>query len=251
MPVQGSAFANDLERVRDRLWELGFDGLYWDEMSWSSRVWTHGAEWDRVSGEVDPKSHLLVRRKSAIPLLVQPWVMAQLAAIERRGKVVVANTQPSTFTIHRYDFPRFVETAITSNLAATHLGSPIGLGDRVRQRDAASIARGIQAHLEHGALYYNYAPTATLGQPNLTAYMFPTTPLRLRDGTIWAKERILTSRSGRFGWEDLSAHVTHVFDATGNEVRDRARTFEEGGVRWAEVQLDRGWTAAFVRGGSR
>jgi len=248
VPVSGSQFAGDLERVLDRFWELGFDGIYWDEMSWSSRVWTHGDDWDRVSGEIDPRSHLLLRRKSAIPLLVQPWVRAQLAALERRGKVVVANSQPATFTMHRYSFPRFVETAITANLASTHLGSPIGLGDRLRQRDAAGIARGIQAHLEQGALYYYYAPTATLPEPNLTAYMFPVTPVRLRDGTIWAAERILTSRSGRFGWEDLSRHTPHVFDASGSEVQGHARTYEEKGVRWTEVRLDRGWTAAIVRG---
>jgi len=248
VPVPGSAFAADLERVLGRLWDLGFDGIYWDEMAWSSRVWTYGSDWDGVSGEVDPRSHLLVRRKSAIPLLVQPWVTAQLAMIERRGKVVVANTLATTRTMQRYAFPRFVETAVTANLALAHLGSPVGLGDRLRQRDAAGIARGIHAHLERGALYYYYAPQATLTQPNLTAHMFPFTPQRLRDGTLWGEERILTSRSGRFGWDDLSSHTVHVFDAAGNEVEGKAQTEVEGGARWTDVQLEPGWTAAIVRG---
>jgi hypothetical protein len=72
VPVPGSAFAADLERVLERFWDLGFDGIYWDEMSYSTRVWTHGPDWDGVSGEVDPRSHLLVRRKSAIRCWCSP-----------------------------------------------------------------------------------------------------------------------------------------------------------------------------------
>jgi hypothetical protein len=179
--------------------------------------------------------------------LVQPWVTS-LAALEPRGKFVVANSQAATRTMQRFSFPRFVETAATANLALAHLGSPVGLGDRLRQRDAASIARGIHAHLERGVLYYYYAPQATLQQPNLTMYMFPFTPRRLRDGTLWGEERILTSRSGRFGWDDLSSHTAHVFDTAGKHVEGSARTAVEAGARWTDVQLESGWTAAIVRG---
>jgi hypothetical protein len=248
VPVPGSAFATDLERVLDLLWDLGFDGIYWDEMSYSTRAWTYGPDWDRVSGDVDPTTHLLVRRKSAVPLLVQSWVMDQVADVEERHKALVANTEPATFTMHRYGFPRFVETALTSNLLATHLGSPVGLGDRVRQRDQTSVARGVWTHLEHGVLYYYYSPAAVLTAPNVTSWMYPATPLRLRDGTIWARERILTSRSGRFGWDDLSRHEVHVFDANGAPAAAVNRTFEHDGVRWTEVDLAPGWVAAIVRG---
>ena len=94
----------------------------------------------------------------------------------------------------------------TMSLAASQFWSPIGLGDRLRERTSTDIAARIYTHLEHGALYYYYSPAVPLAAPNLSAYMYPITPLRLRDGTILAQERILTSRSGQFGWNDRSVH---------------------------------------------
>jgi hypothetical protein len=42
--------------------------------------------------------------------------------------------------------------------------------------------------------------------------------------------------------------VVHVFDAQGEEVRGAARTFQDQGMRWTELVLGAGATAAIVRG---
>lgn len=204
LPQPGSAFAADLEQLLDQIFEFGYDGIYWDEMSYSSTPWTYGGEWDGVSGDVDPQSHLLLRTKGAVPLLAQPWIESRLDDLERRGKVVVANSEPVTLTIRRYRFPRFVETTSTIALASTQLWSPIGLGDRLREHTSADVAARIRGQLARSALYFYYSPTVPLATENLTAYMYPMTPIRIREGTLLGRERILTARSGRFGWGDSS-----------------------------------------------
>jgi len=45
--------------------------------------------------------------------------------------------------------------------------------------------------------------------------MFPITPMELHEGYIIGKERIVTNRSGLFGWGDNSKHEVHVFNEEG------------------------------------
>jgi hypothetical protein len=247
VPTPGSAYGADLEKVLARLWELGFDGVYWDEMAYSVTPWRYGGPWDGASGDIDLRTHRLLRRKSAVPLLVQPWFEKQLDAMVAGGHVVVGNTEPVTLGLQKFHFPRFVETSNTLALLSCQLWSPIGLGDRFREPTAADVATRIQAHLEAGALYYFYMPSTNLPAANLTSYMYPTTPIELHAGTILAEERILTSRSGRYGWGDLSGHQVHLFDRAGREVPGNAHTVETNGARWTELQLEPGSTAAIVR----
>ncbi len=247
VPIQGSRFARDLEAVISRLWDLGFDGLYWDEMSTSVTPYTYRGKWDGTSGEIDSKSQRLVQRKSAVPLLVQPWIEAQLSRLTAEEHVIVANTEPVTLSLMRYRFPRFVETPESQRFAWTQLWSPIGLADRSRELSAADIAARIRDHIEHGALYYFYLPNVQLDGRTLASYMFPATPIRIRPGVFEASERILTTRSGRYGWGDAAGHEVHVFSADGREIRGSARTLEIGGMRWTELSLAPGESAAIVR----
>jgi len=247
VPIQGSRFARDLETLISRLWDLGFDGLYWDEMSTSVTPYTYGGKWDGTSGEIDSKSQRLIRRKSVVPLLAQPWMEEQLSRLIADRRVIVANTEPVTPSLMRYRFPRFVETPENQRFAWTQLWSPIGLADRGRELRPADIPARIRDHIEHGALYYFYLPNVQLDGPTLASYMFPATPIRIRPGIFEAKERILTTRSGRYGWGDASAHEVHVFSADGREIPGSARTSAIDGVRWTELNLAPGESAAIVR----
>jgi hypothetical protein len=49
-------------------------------------------------------------------------------------------------------------------------------------------------------------------------YMHPITPMELRAGMILGEERIITNRSGRYGWPDGSAADVCEFDADGQLV---------------------------------
>jgi hypothetical protein len=247
VPVKGSAFARALEQLESMLWGLGFDGLYWDEMSFSVTPFTYGGRWDGVSGDIDPKTGRLLRRKSAIPLLARDWISDQVARLESEGRPLVANNEPVTTTAMRQRFPRFVETPEEAAFSCAQLWSPIGLANKEREHGGADVAARICDHLEHGVLYYFYSPNVTLEAPTLASYMFPATPVRIRPGVFEASERILTTRSGRYGWGDASGHDVHVFAADGQEIQNSFRTSEVDGARWTELSLAPGQSAAIVR----
>jgi hypothetical protein len=247
VPVVGSPFARDLDALVDQLLALGFDGLYWDEMAYSVTPFTYSEPWDGASADLAEPKLAVVRRKSSVALLAQPWTDALLARLERAGKHVVANTQPVTHSALRHRFPRFVEDIDGTAAGAARLWSPIGLGDRSRERDAADVASRIRAHLERGLLYYYYSPVVTIAEPNLTAFMFPATPRRIAPGVFIAEERILVSRSGTYGWGDLSGHEVHVFDAEGRERKHSAATAADAQERRTQISLSAGETAVIVR----
>ena len=74
--------------------------------------------------------------------------------------------------------------------------------------------------LDYGCVYYWYHDLQ-VGIPahyHLTRYMFPITPTELHEGFIIGEERIVTNRSGLFGWNDASEREVHVFDDEGREV---------------------------------
>ena len=247
LPERGGQFAAELQQVLATFWRLGFDGIYWDEMAYSYKPWAYGGTWDGVSGDVDRSSHLLLRRKSAVPLIVQPWVEDRLREFTALRKVLVANTEPVTMTLHNYKFPRFVETSNGIAAKSAQLWTPIGLADRLRERASSDLAIRLHDHIENGLLYYYYSPFVETQHRTVTSFMFPITPRSIRGGTIYGDERILTTRSGRYGWNDDSRHEVHVFDARGREVSSGTRPVEQDGNTWTELVVPAGGTAAIVR----
>jgi hypothetical protein len=148
----------------------------------------------------------------------------------------------------RHRLPRFVESGDDAQLPWAHLWSPIALGDRLRERGPADVAARIAAHLERGLLYYFSSPQVKLEAPSAASLMFPATPLRLDAGMLLARERIVTARSGTYGWDDGATHEVHVFGADGREMANAgSRTFEENGKRWTALTLGSGKTAVVVR----
>jgi len=72
--------------------------------------------------------------------------------------------------------------------------------------------------------------------------------MELHEGYVIGKERILTNRSGLFGWGDASRHEVHVFDDAGREVPGfNAPVIERDGATFTELRLAEGWSAAIVR----
>ena len=78
--------------------------------------------------------------------------------------------------------------------------------------------------------------------------MFPITPMELHAGYIIGKERIITKKSGLFGWNDLSVHEVHVFNAEGKEaVGCNAPMMTKDGTNFTELRLPEDWSAAILR----
>jgi len=78
--------------------------------------------------------------------------------------------------------------------------------------------------------------------------MFPATPIELHEGFIICKERIVTNRSGLFGWGDRSAFTTYVYDREGRVSKgEEAKQITRNGKTYAEVRIPEGYSAAIVR----
>jgi hypothetical protein len=165
------------------------------------------------------------------------------------GHVLIANGQPHTRTMTGLHFPRFVETGSISNCARAQLYSPIGLGDHLTERSEQDAYRVMLRALDFGCLYYWYNDLTVIPtHPHLTAYMFPTTIMELHEGYVIGRERILTNRSGRFGWGDAAEFDVHVFDDQGREVPEfKAVKVVQDGKTFVELRLPEDYSAAMVR----
>jgi hypothetical protein len=146
-------------------------------------------------------------------------------------------------------FPCFVETGSISNCTRAQLYSPIALGDHLTERSEHDAYGTMLAALDYGCLYHwyndvNVVPT----HHHLTRYMYPITPVELHEGFVLGRERIVTKRSGRYGFGDASAHEVHVFDHNSREVDGYSAPWvEQDGKTYTELRLPEGWSAAVVR----
>lgn len=248
----GPAVADNIDIILD---EMKLDGVYWDEMDRSRYSYSYGDPWDGVSADIDSKSMKITRLKSSVTLLSQAWRLQQAQRIMQDGILIANGGLPSTRTMRNLHYPAFVETGSISNCVRTQLYSPIALGDHLTERSEEDAYRIMLKALDYGCVYYWYFDLLVIPtHATLTKYMFPITPIELGNGFLIGEERIVTKRSGVYGWNDRSQHETHVFDASGREVDLETieaptviKSFEKDGKRWTEVRIGEGWSAAIVR----
>jgi hypothetical protein len=226
---------------------VGADGLYWDCYAYNT-VDHYGEPWDGWTGSIDPKTHKLTRKRSSSTLLTWPYREKITKRLMDEGRPLVANSNPVLHSEYQYQFPRFVETADIGAVTKAHLYTPIALGDHITERNEVDSYRWMLRSLNFGGLYYWYSGRIIPTHETLTSYMFPITIMELHEGYIIGQERIVTNRSGRFGWGDSSQFDVAVFDRVGKR-SDKIKTprIERGGKAYVELRLPEGYSAAIVR----
>jgi len=248
-PTESNAYGRAVRRnVAIILDEIGADGVYWDEMEYSAYHYHYGEPWDGCSADIDPKTLKIGRLKSSVALLSQTWRLALAREILARGPLI-ANGQPHTRSLAGLKFPRFVETGSVSNCARAQLHSPVALGDHLTERGEEDAYRNMVAALDYGCVSHWYGDLQVVpAYETLTKHMYPITPVELREGYLIGKERILTNRSGLFGWGDRARREVHVYDDTGREAPGfAAPSVERDGAIFTELRIAEGWSAAIVR----
>jgi len=76
---------------------------------------------------------------------------------------------------------------------------------------------------------------------------FKSWAMELHDGWIVGKERIITKRSGLFGWGDKSCHEVHAYDENGRELREfKSPLIRRDGANFSELRLAEGWSAVVI-----
>ncbi|MCD6361066.1 MAG: hypothetical protein J7M38_09395, partial [Armatimonadetes bacterium] len=247
-PTLENTFGRDIARNMDMIFDVcKADGVYWDELAYSAYQYHYGEPWDGCSGDIDPSTHKLRRLKTSVTLISQPWRVRELKRCLARGPFI-ANGQPHTRTVARLKFQRFVETASISNCLRAVLYSPIALGDHISEKTGQDAYRWMLKALNYGCVYNWYSESVKTAYPTLASHMFPITPMELHEGYIIGQERIVTNRSGYFGWGDTSQHEVHVYDETGREVEDfDAPLVTRDGATYTELRIPEDWSAAIIR----
>lgn len=246
-------------QVKFLLDDVGLDGYYIDEFnqSWTDIRSYQG--WDGVSAEVDPLTGRIGRKYVDCGLVGSgPRVALARYALDR-GKVVVANTYATSMSERGLPVNRFAETQwafdpmltedgqkpqLNEYLLWSGLGSPIGLGivgQPEKQDTARRLMKALVTYLRHGMVYYHYMLESIpesgpgSGEYGPVNHMFPITPVRLGEGFIDGKERVVTCISGTWQRPAGPKPTVLVFDLTGLPVQ--APTSIEQTARGWSVQL--------------
>lgn len=252
-PTLENSFGKDQEKEIELLLDkFGFDGIYWDEFEYSRAKYHYGQVHDGYSADIDPKTNKIIRLKSSITLLTQPWRIKMVEKIlNEKKKLLVINGNPHTETIMKYKVPRFVETGSISNCTKAQLFTPIALGDHLTERSEKDCYRKMLEALDYGCVYYWYYYLIWPEYPTLTSYMFPITPIEINKGYIIGKERIITKRSGYFGWGDNSEAEVHYFNEEGREIKKDTEKIKKDKKTYYKIELGENESCVLVRKGAK
>lgn len=241
----GEEIAKVLDVILD---DIGVDGVFWDEFAWSTTPFVY-SHLDGCSADIDPKTHQIRRLKGSVCLLSREFRARQVKGIQDRGSVLIVNGAPWTRTLSRLKFPAFTETGSISHCRKMLLYSPMALGDHLTERSQKDAYRVMMRALDYGCLCAWYSSNFHPEHKTLTEHMYPTTPIEIHSGYVIGQERIITNRSGLFGWDDQSDFRGFVYGRDGRPTDGYpVKKVERDGKVYAEVRIPGGYSAAIVRG---
>ena len=247
VPTLENAFGRETSKNIDIILDqIRADGIFWDEFVTSRGKYVYNM-WDGCSADIDPETFKIARLKGHVALLSRDWRAKQVKRIMAHGPLMCSGA-PYTRALARFKYHAFCETGSITNCRRMLLWSPIGLGDHITEKTQKDAYRHMLRQMDHGCVYAWYSHRIIATHKTLTEYMYPFTPIELRSGILIGKERILTNRSGYFGWGDPSKFEVHVFDRDGFETdKIKVPTVTRDGKTYAEVRFPEGYSAAIVR----
>lgn len=239
----GKAYLQTFETI---LREINPDGIFMDEIAEGSVPrYAYRTAWDGCTVGIDPKTHAVTGQYSSTVLLMQSWKTAIVNRLRERGGLLVGNGPCHTRTMLGWRMPMLHETGSYSFLQDMHLCTPWGLGNHDNDNNDRVRSRMVRRFLDYAAVLCTYSWG---DQPQGFHYlqtMFPITPVELHPGMILGEERIVTNRSGRYGWLDGRAAKVYVFDGDGKLVENpQVRAV---GRRLTEVRMPSDHFAVLVR----
>ncbi|MHB8995647.1 MAG: hypothetical protein ACYC63_10385 [Armatimonadota bacterium] len=227
-----------MKRVVDMVLDkdkIGADGVYWDEMDMISSKYTYD-RWDGYSAELDDQYRIKAKR-SFVHLLSLPAKAELIKYIFDTGGLLIGNSAPTSETMTKLHFPRFVETASEWYPARAHLYTPISLGDHLTIKTFPDLLRDIREKLMWGSVYYYYS-SPKQPYPTITQHMFPFTPVELHRGWLVGKERVLTAVPGTFTLGDAAPVAIYWYDADGKLTEKQGEQRVEKGKRLVRLALE-------------
>lgn len=234
-----------LEAMRYMVDELGATGIWAD--GFISGYVPDGYSydcWDGHSVTIDPETKLVTRKKTCVPWVALPVLKEVIHIIDAGGGVTITNGQPGSRSLWKENMIASCEGSEKA-LMALHLGrAPCSLSSEADS--VCATYRDILTKLEYGSLYFWYR--YKMDHKTLVEHMYPITIQSIHAGVIRGEERIITRKSGIYGWHgDPSLHIVYLYDACGVLSQSNfLTTVDDTGVR-TDLRLGKDQSAALVK----
>jgi len=249
-PALDNAFGQAMLEATDfMLEEIRVSGMFADGL-------THGYggrftydRWDGHTAEIDPDTKTIRRTYASVNLLADPVLVQVVRKITSKAGVVIANSHAGTRTFNREDVIWCIETGGGDQSCSRLYLSPtvIGLGNPGQIECERDVYDDIRGKLEWGALYFYYGE-GEITRPTVTADMFPITVEEIHRGWVKGKERLVTMRSGVYGWKgDDRLHFPVLYDGRGVQVPHRFLTAASPEGTRTAIELGENETAVLKR----
>ncbi len=239
----GKALLDSVDVMMD---DMGCRGVFADGF-----LWGYGGEytydrWDGHSADIDPATHRLTRKKGSVLLLTQETMIAWSKKIWGKGGTVVANGVVPTRTICAQ--PLIFDKEVSEGPDVALLPTPATLGDPSLCKDEASVYRDVLNKLRWGNLYFYYNEPKELLHESIPGRMYPITVDRVEAGCVRGAERVVTMRSGVYGWPgSRDLHRIYRYDSRGRRVDSNALTTVDADTVRTEIVLGPSESAVIER----
>ena len=215
--------------------------------------------WDGHSVTIDPESGRVTGRKICVPYVALPVLKQCARIISDAGGVLVSNGHPGPRSYWRENTITSCETGggDARPVGALHLGRTVTpLGNPRAIQNERDYYRDMLTKLDFGALFFWYGGPGKLTRRTLTEHMYPITFESIHAGTVRGKERIVTKRSGVYGWPGerregkragRELHAVYLYDARGTLTPHAFVTAVDGESVRTGVNLTRDQAVAIVK----
>jgi hypothetical protein len=239
IPTVDNSYGKALKKVYQYIVENLDANIYMDEICLSVTQWAPYKEWDNCTVKISPATHEVIHKLSIPNLLTMPWLEDMIKYLKAHDKKLLANGPPATRTLQNHDILHFVEEGMgETGLIAAQLSTPLAWN---------GYDMGIRGYkLLKNSL--NFGALAITWSGPWSNHLFPFTPIELQKGYIIGKERIITNKSGRFGWGDNSKAEVYVYDGKGNLTKiPSVKEISSGNQTLTEIRMPSDHLAVLVR----
>ena len=226
---------------------IGLDGLFWDVMACERARDIDYSRWDGHSALLDPeyriKQKISIQGIEGIPFFVE-----LIERIYAKRKVLVVDYFSGAKTVfaalRKHGVIGTMEgNNLGKNLVRMHLHTPLSMrgGEDPTDMDRCfgQIVQNIRNNLRHGCLYAFYGPWVDMKHSIAADHIYPITPVELHPGYIIGRNKIVTTRPGRYGWpasESADLRV-HRYNPFGEQVRTRTAPVRDGDMLLVDLPL--------------
>jgi len=201
----GKAYMKVLDWYLDN---MGANWIYWDESTGPGILGEKNKTynvWDGYSAIINPETKTIEKKFAVLGLVCDEFIMNIYEKVKRKGGFILFNG--AAVTKSRIKCPSFVESQyLILELYNTHLNTPLAYG-----LGKPSMKELID-RLNYGTIY---ARTQIDYNSDIVTKFYPITIEEIHSGWIKGKERIITAKSGNYGWDGEYKAKIYIYNEQG------------------------------------